>query len=402
MSGKEYISRIGYLERIKPFINKSVIKVLTGQRRVGKSFLLYQIMDVIKLENKSANIIYINKESYDFDSIKNYHHLIAYVDSQKKTSDNYLFIDEIQDIGEFEKALRHFSLDKAIDTYCTGSNANLLSGELATYLSGRYIEFKIFNLTFLEFIAFHKLENNKENLKKYLLWGGLPFLKNLEKKDEVISEYLQNIYTTILYKDIVSRFQIRNTGFLENLVIYLAKNTGSIISAKKISDYLKSQQINMSPQIVLNYIEYLKHAFLIFNARRKEIGGKKIFEINEKFYFEDWGILNSIIGFSNFDVSKIIENVIFIHLKYLGYNVNVGKLGNKEIDFIAEKGGKLMYIQASYLIADENVKEREFGNLMHIKDNYPKFVVSLDDYASNNIDGIRHLHLHTFLNMSEY
>ena len=230
-----------------------------------------------------------------------------------------------------------------------------------------------------------------------MLWGGLPFIRNLNKTDEIISEYLENIYTTIIYKDIVSRHQIRNTRFLENLVRFLAGNVGSIISAKKISDYLKSQRISMSPQIVLNYIDYLKQAFLIYNVKRKEISGKKIFEVNEKFYFEDWGIMNSIVGFSNTDVGKIIENVIFIHLKINGYEVMVGKDEDKEIDFVCEKQGEKLYIQASYLISDEKVKKREFGNLSAIQDNYPKIVVSLDEYAPKNINGINHIHLNDFL-----
>ena len=393
-----YIKRKEYLEKIIPFINKNLIKVLVGQRRVGKSYLLFQIMDIVKLKFKNPNIIYINKEHYEFDTIKTYKDLIKFVESKKrKRKINYLFIDEIQDILEFERALRHFVLDGKIDIYCTGSNANLLSGELATFLSGRYIEFKVYGLSYLEFIDFHSLENNTESLKKYIRWGGLPFLKNLEKKDEVISEYLKNIYSTIIYKDIISRFQIRNPAFLENLVRFLAANAGSIISAKKISDYLKSQKIKMSPQIILNYLNYLKQAFLIFEVKRADITSKKIFEIHEKFYFEDWGILNSIIGFSAIDISKIIENIVFIHLKINGYEVMVGKSGEKEIDFIGEKTGHKIYIQVCYLIADEKVKLREFGNLMAIKDNYPKMVVSMDEYAPANIEGIRHVHLKDFL-----
>jgi len=396
--GYSYIHRLGYLKKIEPFINKNIIKVLIGQRRVGKSYLLYQLIDWIKENLENPNVIYINKEHHNFDSLKTYTELIEFVDKHKSDSaKNYLFIDEVQDIVKFEKAIRHFALDPQMDIYITGSNANLLSGELATYLSGRYIEFKIYSLSFNEFLEFHSFNNTNDALKKYMLWGGLPFLINLEKRDDVISEYLKSIYTTIIYKDIISRFKIRNTAFLENLIHYLASNTGNVISAKKISDYLKSQRINMSPQIVLNYLHYLKQAMLIYHVKRKEIGGKKVFEINEKFYFEDWGILNSIIGFSNFDVGKIIENIVFIHLKIWGYNVVVGKKGSKEIDFIGERGGDKLYIQACYLLADDRVKQREFGNLLEIKDNYPKLVVSLDEYAPSNFMGIKHIHLRKFL-----
>ncbi|MGB1316183.1 MAG: ATP-binding protein [Chitinophagales bacterium] len=283
----------------------------------------------------------------------------------------------------------------------SGSNANLLSGELATFLSGRYIEIEVYSLSFQEFISFHKLDANKESLKKYMTWGGLPFLHNLNQEEDQIFDYLKNINATILYKDIISRFQIRNTHFLENLMTYLANNTGNVISAKKISDYLKSQQIKMSPQIVLNYLDYLKQAMLIYNVKRTEINGKKVFEINEKFYFEDWGLMNSLIGFSNIDLSRIIENVIYIHLRINNYEVYIGKIGEKEIDFVATKNGNKLYIQASYLIASESIKDREFGNLLEIEDNYPKLVVSLDEYAPKNVKGIRHLHLLDFLSSFE-
>jgi len=391
------ITRNFYLDKIKPFMNKNVIKVLIGQRRVGKSYLLLQIIELIQTANNKANIIYINKEQFEFDAIKNHKKLIEYVNKNKKAKHNYLLIDEIQDIKEFERALRHFTLDTNFDIYCTGSNANLLSGELATFLSGRYIEFKIYSLSYTEFLEFHTLKNTNDSLKKYMLWGGLPFLKNLDKSEEVIAEYLKNIYTTIMYKDIITRFQIRNATFLENLILYLANNIGNIISAKKISDYLKSQQVKMSPQIILNYLNYLKQALLVFNVKRTAIGGKKIFEINEKIYFEDWGILNAIIGFSNIDIGKLIENVVFIHLKIKGYDVLIGKLDDKEIDFIAKKKGEKVYIQVCYLLSDKKVREREFGNLMAIKDNYPKMVISLDEYAPKNTEGIKHIHLRTFL-----
>jgi len=395
---KNYIHRKNYLSKIQPFIDKQLIKVLIGQRRVGKSYLLFQLMDTIKEKNKNATIIYINKEQFEFDALKNYTDLIKYVALKKiDHQKNYLFIDEIQDIISFEKALRHFALDNTIDIYCTGSNANLLSGELATFLSGRYVEFKIYSLSYLEFLEFHKLENTHKSLKKYLLWGGLPFIKNLEPNDMVIAEYLKNIYTTIIYKDIIARFNIRNVNFLENLITYLAHNTGNIISAKKISDYLKSQQIKMSPQIVLNYLNYLKQAFLIFNVKRREISGKKVFEINEKFYFEDWGILNAIVGFNNMDIGKVLENVVFMHLKINNYKVTIGKIKTKEIDFIAEKNGEKLYLQVCYLLPNDTVKNREFGNLKRIKDHYPKIVVSMDEFAPNNVDGIKHIHLQHFL-----
>jgi predicted AAA+ superfamily ATPase len=225
----------------------------------------------------------------------------------------------------------------------------------------------------------------------------MPFLKNLVKEDHVFTEYLKNIYATILYKDIISRFQIRNTQFLENLVQFLSNNIGNVISANKISDYLKSQKLKISPQLVINYLNYLSQAFLIFQVKRNDILGKKIFEIHEKYYFEDWGIVNAMLGFQNMDIGKIIENAVFMHLKIQGYKIHIGVIGDKEIDFVVEKNGTKLYLQVCYLLSDEKVKQREFGNLMLIGDNYPKYVISLDEFAPADLNGIKHIHLRELL-----
>lgn len=393
-----YIKRCYYLDKIEPFINKNLIKVLVGQRRVGKSYLLLQIIDHIKSIDNKANIIFIDKEKYEFDSIHSYTDLIEYCNSKIAASGkNYIFIDEIQDIDNFEKALGHFYSQSNIDLYCTGSNANLLSGELATVLSGRYVEIKVFSLSYNEFLKFHQLQNNNENLNKYLRIGGLPYLINLKFEDEVIYEYLQNIFTTIIYKDIITRYNIRNHVFLENLVKYLASNTGNLISAKKISDFQNSQNVKIYPQIVIDYLVFLQNAFLIFKVSRTDIRGKKVFETNEKYYFEDIGLKNVISGTSNFQINQVIENVIYNHLLIRGYDVHVGISREKKIDFVCSKKGKKLYIQATYLLPDQHVINREFGNLSAIKDNYPKLVVSLDDYAPDDVNGIKHLHLKDFL-----
>ena len=393
----KYKHRAYYLQKIEGFINTNLIKVIVGQRRVGKSFMLLQLMDSIQ-ERFSANIIYINKENYDFRAITNHDSLIAYVEKHRSKEDkNYLFIDEIQEIENFEIAIRHFALFDDFDIYCTGSNANLLSGELATLLSGRYVEINILPLTYSEFLDFNEVENSPESLKNYLLWGGLPFVKNLQKDDGFIEEYLRNIRSTILLKDIVQRNQIRNVNFLENLISFLAQHTGSLISAKKISDYLKSQRVEMSPQLVLNYIDFLCQAFLINRVKRIDLKGKRTFEISEKFYFEDWGLMNSVVGFNQFDISKVLENVVYNHLKVNDYDIHIGQIQSKEIDFVATKGGQTLYIQVCYLLSNQEVIDREFGNLLEIKDNYPKYVVSMDEFAPKNIQGVEHLHLREFL-----
>ena len=393
----EIIDRKYYLEKVKPFMNMDLIKVFTGQRRVGKSFLLLQIARKLKNQPK-ANIIFIDKEKHEFDEIKNYKDLIAFTKPKiKKNKKNYLFVDEVQEIEEFERALRHFNSQKNIDVYCSGSNSNIFSGELATFLSGRYIEIKVFSLSYPEFLSFNNLSNNGESLNKYLTFGGMPFLRNLRQEESIIFEYLSNIFSTIIYKDIIARYNIRNVHFLENLLKFTADNVGSVLSSKRISDYLKSQKLNMPTQTVLNYLEFLQSAYLIYKVKRADIEGKKIFEIGEKYYFEDWGIRNAIIGYKQKDINKILENVVFIHLKTLGYKVHIGKLGKKEIDFICERNGEKTYIQVAYLIPDEKVKEREFGNLLTVKDNWRKLVVSLDPFTMGNYKGIEHINLSEFL-----
>ena len=395
---KKYFPRKSYMQRIEPFIDKGLVKVLIGQRRTGKSYLLFQIIDEIKTKNPNANIIYINKENYEFDEIKNYKDLNQYIISKYNSeTKNYLFIDEIQDIEFFEKSLRHFNAEGLIDIYCTGSNANLLSGELASVLSGRVILIKVYGLSYLEFLEFQELENNTESLNRFMNYGGLPYLINVPNDENVVYEYLKNIFTSIIYKDVVSRNNIRNIHFLENLVRFVANNTGNILSAKKISDYLKSQNLKISPQTVLDYLQYLQTAFLVYKVKRTDITGKKVFEIGEKYYFEDWGLKNSLVGFKQTNINQIIENVIFIHLKIHGFSVLIGQTGDKEIDFVCERSGEIIYIQAAYIIADEKVKEREFGNLLDIRNNWRKIVVSLDEYLIKNYEGIEHIHLKDFL-----
>ncbi len=395
---KKYIKREKYLNKISKYIDKDLIKVIVGQRRVGKSYLLYQIIDLINETHKNANIIYINKESHEYDEIVDSESLIKYVEKRVGAKKNYLFIDEVQDIVDFEKAVRSFSSSGKFDIYLTGSNANLLSGELATYLSGRYIEFPVFGLTYNEFLQFHKLKESNDSFLKYISYGGLPYLSNLELNDEVVYDYLINVYNTILLKDVVARYKIRNVAFLERLVEYLADNVGSLVSAKKISDFLKSQKINISPNIVLDYLSYLNSSYFIYRVSREDIQGKKIFEINDKFYFEDLGLRHSIKRYKQVDINKVLENLVFLHLRNQNYTITVGKLKEKEIDFVCSKQNKKIYVQVAYIINEGN-KDREFGNLLAISDNYPKYVVSADEIIGENNEykGVTHLNIRNFL-----
>ncbi|MDA3839502.1 MAG: ATP-binding protein [Patescibacteria group bacterium] len=396
---KRYIKRDLYFNRIKPYINKNLIKVIVGQRRVGKSYFLYQLMDeLISLGMKKSEIVYIDKESLDFDKISNYKDLGTYIKNiEKKNKVKAIFIDEIQEIENFQKTLRHWQSKNSYDIYCTGSNANILSGEIATILSGRYVEIEIFSLSYKEFLLFHKLEDIDDTLLSYIKYGGLPYLTNLKLEDDIAYDYLRNIYNTIILKDVVSRFNIRNVMFLEKLIQFLADNTGSLVSAKKISDYLLSQNTKMSTNVVLNYLSYLSSAFLIFRVQRIDIKGKKIFEINDKHYFEDLGLRHSVIRYSQVDISKVLENLVYMHLRVSGYRVFVGQLGKKEVDFVAEKNGKTIYIQVAYLILDEKTKEREFGNLLAINDNHKKIVVTMDKMIKGGYKGIEHISIREFL-----
>jgi uncharacterized protein len=393
-----FLGRPLYMDKIAPYMNKNIIKVLVGQRRVGKSYLLYQIMAHIQKHQPRSALIYINKELHDFASIGNSNDLLAYIKKAagpaKKAS---IFIDEIQDISGFEKALRSLMAQERFDIYCTGSNAFLLAGELATYLSGRYVEIKVYGLSYPEFLVFHKLPDNNDSLLKYMKYGGLPYLINLDLEDNIVYDYLRNIYNAILYKDVVRRFRIRNVSFLERLTEYCADNVGSLVSAKKISDFLKSQKTAISPNVVLNYLSFLCAAFFILRTPRSEIKGKKVFEISEKYYFEDLGLRHSITGFQQADIGKVLENMVFLDLKTRGFDVTVGKLGDKEIDFVAEKSGEKLYVQVAYLIPDQKAHDREFGNLLSISDNYRKVVVSMDDIAEGNFKGIEHIHIRKFL-----
>jgi len=393
------IKRENYLRQVKPHFGKNVIKVLTGQRRVGKSYLLKQIMEIFEASDQKINIIYIDKEKLEFDAIRDYRDLYAYIiEKTDKNCPNIVMIDEVQEIESFEKALRDLNENPAYDIFCTGSNANLLSGELSTFLAGRYVQIQVHSLSYGEFLVFHQLESSVDSLGKYIKYGGMPYLMHLNlEEDEIVFDYLKNIYNSIILKDVVARHNIRNVNFLDRLVLFLADNTGSVLSVKNISDFLKSQKVRISVNTVMNYLDFLIHAFFVHKVSRYDIAGKKIFEINEKYYFEDLGLRHTIIGFRQNDMGKILENLIYTQLKFKGYDVYVGKQRDMEINFVAKKQDKTIYIQAVYLLKDKKTIDREFGNLLKLKDNFRKIVVSTDEFAQGNVKGVEHLHIMTFL-----
>ena len=401
----EILVRQHYLNKIEHYLGKDTIIVLTGQRRVGKSYTLRMVRD-IKAKDESNNIIYIDKEKKAFDHIKTYQDLNAYIDTHYQTGKmNYILIDEIQEIEEFERTVRSYITEPDSEVIVTGSNANMLSKELSTIIGGRYKEIYVQSLSYKEFLQFHNLQDSDDALSKYIQFGGLPGLVKIGLDEDDAIEYQKDVLSTVLLKDVISRNNIRNVAFLEKLTNFIADNVGKIVSATSISKFMKSQGTNVSPDTIIDYAQYLEDAYIIHKVNRYDIHGKRLFESNDKFYFEDHGLRNAQAeGTREGDIEKVIENIIYQHLVSLGYKVNVGQLQAGEIDFVCTKkaGAKRMYIQAAYVITDSETREREFGNLHNIKDNYPKYVVSMTPLLTRNDDnGITHLHLRNFLMLDE-
>ena len=307
-----------------------------------------------------------------------------------------MFIDEVQEIEGFVNLLRGLLATGQWNIWCTGSNAILLSQDIAGLLSGRVIAQEIHPLNYREFLVFHKLAEGSASLEKYLRYGGLPHLIRLTLEDDVVYEYLQGIYATILFKDVVARHNLKNIYFLERLVAYCADTTGSLLSAKKISDFLISQKVNIAPVRVLEYLRFLTQAFFLIQSRRYDLKGKRILEVGEKYYFADLGLRNAIAGFRINDLSKIIENAVMLNMQSQGFKIYTGSMNQKEIDFVCERNHERIYIQVALRITDESVFDREFGNLKMIEDNYPKYVVTFDDFTGNTNEGIKHVNLLDF------
>ncbi len=397
------IARNKYLDKIKPFINKPIIKIITGMRRVGKSYFFKQIID--ELQNNDVpkeNILYIDKDDIDFDFIDDYKQLNQYiVDKMSEIKGNkYLFIDEVQEIDSWEKVITSLHKKESFDIYLTGSNAHLLSSELATLISGRYVEITVYPLAYSEFVLFKgdKFSSHEECFEQYIRYGGLPGLYHLEQTDETIFQYLNAIFNTILLKDIIKRYSIRNVSLLEKISKFLFDNIGNLVTANNISKYLKSQKIQTYPDTVQNYLNYFTNTYIAHKVSRYDIKGKKNLEINDKYYINDLGLRHSILNYKNNDISQILENLIYMELLYRGYKVNIGVNGNSEIDFIATKENEKIYIQVTYLLASEKTIEREFKPLLNIKDNYTKFVLSMDtNIWGNDYKGIKRINIIDFL-----
>lgn len=396
----EILQRPEYLAQVQHYFGKETIIVLTGQRRVGKSYTLMSLRDLLSA-TEGNNVIYINKEKKDWDDIVTYKDLNQYIEERYASGKrNYILIDEVQEIKAFEKSVRHWRTEPDTDLVLTGSNAETLSSDLSTLLGARYHEIYIQALTYKDFIRFHKLEEGDEALSLFINSGGLPGLVKYDIHDEnEVYSYAQDVLNTALVKDIILKHKIRNVPFLYNLVRFLADSTGKPVSATSISNYMKGQKSPVSIELVQKYLKYLCDAYIVNEVPRFDIRGKKLLQSNNKYYFEDTGIRNSCVETNrDKDIEKVIENIIYHQLIHDGYKVNVGQLLAGEVDFVCVKDKKRVYIQASYIIGNDETRQREFGALKGIADNYPKYVISMTPLVTRSDDeGIQHLSLREFL-----
>ncbi len=397
------IKRETYMSRIRPFIGGDLIKVMTGIRRSGKSVML----ELIRQELEGSGVSRENFISINFEDMRYTHLLTAQalhdeILKRKETIDGkvYLFFDEIQEVDGWERCVNSFRVEFDCDIYITGSNAKLLSGELATYLGGRYVEFVIYPFSFAEFLEMYRTvfpeATQAQGFQKYLLCGGMPYLSNLRYAEEPSQQYLTDVFNSVQLKDIVKRNNIRDVDLLERIIAYVMANVGATFSASSISKFLKSEKRNVASETILNYIKYCTDAYLFYQVKRQDLQGKQILTTNEKYYIADHGIRQAVFGGNLRDINLILENIVYLELLRRGYHVTVGKVKDLEVDFVAEKREQKFYVQVCYLLASEDTIQREFGVYQNVRDNFPKYVVSLDEFDMSR-DGIRHWNIRDFL-----
>lgn len=397
------IKRESYMARIRPFIDGDLIKVLTGIRRSGKSVLLELIKDELRVRGVTEEQLV----AFNFEDMRN-----AQLCTAEALHDElvrraapikgkiYFFFDEIQEVERWERCVNSLRVEMDCDIYITGSNAKLLSGELATYLAGRYVEFIIYPFSFSEFLAlYHSVEPDADTrtcFDRYLTFGGMPYLANLRFDETACRQYLRDLFNSVELKDIVKRNNVRDVDMLERIIAYVTANIGTTFSSTAISKYLKNEGRRVSPETVLNYLKACSDAFLFYQVRRQDLQGKKILTVNEKYYVADHGIREAVIGGNMRDINLVLENIVFMEALRRGYSVTVGKVGEREIDFVCERHGEKCYIQVTYLLAAEETVQREFGVYEHVQDNFPKYVVSLDEFDMSR-NGVRHYNIRDFL-----
>lgn len=402
------IKRELYMSRIRPFIGNELIKVLTGIRRSGKSVML----ELIQEELKESGVDSSRFVSYNFEQMSNAHlctaqalhaeilHRASMIEGKV-----YLFLDEIQEVDSWEKCVNSLRLDIDCDIYITGSNAKLLSGELATYLGGRYVEFVIYPFSFSEFTELYADiypdASSAQCFQKYLLAGGMPYLANIGYAEEPSKKYLEDLFNSVVLKDIVKRNKVRGVDLLERIIAYVMANVGTTFSATSISKFFKSEQRTVATDTVLNYLKYCIDAYLFYQVSRQDLQGKQLLSTNEKYYIVDHGIREAVFGGNMKDINLVLENIVYMELLRRGYTVTVGKIGEREIDFVCQKQSDMLYVQVAYLLASEDTIEREFGVYDSIGDNYPKYVVSLDELDMSR-KGIKHRNIRNFLTMERW
>lgn len=397
------IKRESYMARIRPFIDGDLIKVLTGIRRSGKSVML----ELIKDELRARGVTEEQLVAFNFEDMRNaqlctaealHDELVRRAASIKGKI--YFFFDEIQEVERWERCVNSLRVEMDCDIYITGSNAKLLSGELATYLAGRYVEFIIYPFSFSEFLAlYHSVEPDADTrtcFDRYLTFGGMPYLANLRFDETACRQYLRDLFNSVELKDIVKRNNVRDVDMLERIIAYVTANIGTTFSSTAISKYLKNEGRRVSPETVLNYLKACRDAFLFYQVSRQDLQGKKILTVNEKYYVADHGIREAVIGGNMRDINLVLENIVFMEALRRGYSVTVGKVGEREIDFVCERHGEKCYIQVAYLLAAEETVQREFGVYEHVQDNFPKYVVSLDEFDMSR-NGVRHYNIRDFL-----
>ena len=402
------IKRETYMKRIRPFMETDLIKVMTGIRRCGKSVML----ELIKQELLESGVNRSQMISVNFEDMSNIHlqtasalHQEILAKSKQIKGKVYLFFDEIQEVKDWEKCINSLRVAIDCDIYITGSNAKLLSGELATYLGGRYVEFVIYPFSFGEFLELYQTivpeDSRQRCFQKYLVTGGMPYLSNIRYAEEPVKQYLQDLFNSVQLKDIVKRNKIRDVDLLERITTYVMSNAGNTFSATSVAKFLKSEQRTVAPETILNYIRYCCDAYLFYQVKREDLQGKQILATNEKYYIADHGIREAVYGGNMRDINLILENIVYMELLRRGYKVTVGKVGDREVDFVCCKQSEKLYVQVTYLLASEETIQREFGVYDQIRDNFPKYVVSMDELDMSR-NGIKHRNIRDFLLMENW